>query len=858
MKGKWLRRSAICPLFALLLAALLTGAAEATQRWVVTSPVAPVFEDLKDVKAASNGRWEAYQPKEEENTFCIAYGDTLEAEPSKQEGWLSIKAGPDGTELLGFVEQKLLVPMPEHEGFAPRPWQVLKDGAMPYLLPGSLPLSDYSKFTLPRGAVVTALGQKQGEDGALWVLCTFYTNYDEGPDREALSALQEKAGSYGPAFSGSDSRQAWLRAEDLRDLSASSPDLTRVEEENLPASLEEEARAALLKNGFYLDPAPQFREFLQEDDLVDCYAEMNELTAKFITADLPMHAFHLYFDRSLQKLEEKALAPRVTGLLNAMRDAAAKLPKQLSASEPGRTAAANVKGFIALGLYLASNGKGDVPAEVREFAEGAMRGSGILEANPFTELPQDLSLFGPRGHYTLNDGLKAYFRASYLLGTAWPLDSENGAAATLILNHILSAPEVQKRWRAVADPISYLVGSSNVNSWDDLSAALKPFKLEDLAKPDRVKALVAALDAAGKKSVIQKLDGKKFAVLPRRVTFDAMVFDALTFPATSTREDMRPLPDPLDVMAVLGSPTAQAEVKPNGKFKDYEKNQRAMADLWEAYSTGKDGDNVYTDILKFVRAYLAEAGSKQFFANRPAWGYKKLITAEAAMTELKHDTILYAEQSGAEMGDGGGDLWIPGPFKLPIPRSYVEPVPALYSALAEAADRLVETLTKLLPKENEKWREYYAANLMSFAKDMRGLTAIAERALDDSMTWEDFEQLLSFRLASVLPEDIGEIVGEEAQRQLRMALVADVATSVPTGEVLFMGTGTPRKLRVYVNDKSGGFRVTEGYMFSYYTFTTPMGEKRMDDDEWKALVYDEKRQDELKMALPYWQNKVND
>ena len=47
-------------------------------------------------------------------------------------------------------------------------------------------------------------------------------------------------------------------------------------------------------------------------------------------------------------------------------------------------------------------------------------------------------------------------------------------------------------------------------------------------------------------------------------------------------------------------------------------------------------------------------------------------------------------------------------------------------------------------------------------------------------------------------------------------------------------------------------------MFSYYTFTTPMGEKRMDDDEWKALVYDEKRQDELKTALPHWQNKVND
>ena len=58
------------------------------------------------------------------------------------------------------------------------------------------------------------------------------------------------------------------------------------------------------------------------------------------------------------------------------------------------------------------------------------------------------------------------------------------------------------------------------------------------------------------------------------------------------------------------------------------------------------------------------------------------------MTELKHDTILYAEQSGAEMGDPGDD-WEAGPFSQPFARGYVEPEPKLYRALAESARKKI-------------------------------------------------------------------------------------------------------------------------------------------------------------------------
>ncbi|MCR5347269.1 MAG: DUF3160 domain-containing protein [Fretibacterium sp.] len=811
-----------------LLLLALCGTAAAAQKYVVTGRLAPIFEDFSKTKAAPEGGWVVIP--EEMECSALAYGDVVEGAPAKRKGWLSL----EGEGVNGLVELALLTPMPKYKALEARPFQVLTEGLIPHLLPGKCPVSDYSKFTLPRGAVVMAEGRAEA-DGASWILCVFSTNFSSDERPEGVDA----------DFAGSDRRCAWLPEADLRDLAASKPELSRVEEENLPDSVDGDVKKFLLKNGFYVAPSPIIPEFLREDDMVDLYGDMNIHTPKFITADLPLHALHLYFDRALQKVEEKALVSRTADLVTAMRDALKKQPKP--ASELEKKARGKVSGFLALALHLITNGGSELPGDVQDFAQGVMSGEGA-GANPFTELPQDFSLFGPRGHYTLNDDLKAYFRATYLLGTGWPLDSETGAAATLILNKLLTAPAVQKRWRALYDPITTLVGGSNVNSPEALSKALRPFKLADLGKPDRVKALMEALDKAGKGSVIQKLAGKKFALLPRRVTFDAFIFHTLTHPATQNRT----LPDPLDVMAVLGSKPAQDEVKQYSSFKSYEDNQKKLIGMWPSWSGADDGANVYTSILSALRTYFASKGSSQFFAGTPAWSYKKLMTAEANMTELKHDTILYAEQSGAEMGEGGGTL-VAGPFELPIPRGYVEPVPELFDALASVARDLAKTLKPLLPDENEYVEEHYRTRLTEFAESMETLSGIAGRARDDTMTYDDFQTVLNFKLPSVLPEDIYEVMGETGQNMLKMALVADVATDAEKGSVLYMATGAPRKIHVYVNDKSGGFRVTEGFMYSYYTFVGPMLERRMNDDEWKAKVYGG---EDLTEFLPAWNEKL--
>ena len=832
MKWKW---------FALLSLLLCAAAPASAERYVVTGRMAPIFEEARSARPAPQGGWRTVG----ENVNAagvLAYGDVVEGSPSGD--WVSLTAGPEEGAPLGFVELALLSPMPEYEAFKARPWQTKRTGMIPCLLPGRLPVSGYSPFALPRGAVVMGEGRAKDVSGKGWILCSFATDY---------AGAETEDEDEDPSIAGSDRRMAWLPEADLTDLAASKPELSRVEEENLPQSLGIDARKFLLKCGFYIDPTPLLPGRLQEDDMADLYYAMGENTPRFIAADLPLHAFHLYFDRALQKVEEKVLIQRTYELLRAMRGVAVKFGRDVK-TDLGRQAMGNVQNFLDLALHLLTNGGTDLNDGIRPFAAMVMAGEGAGE-NPFTEGIQDFSLFTPRGHYTLNDGLKRYFRATYRLGTPWPLDSETGAAATLILNSILSQPAVRQKWEALYGPMTYLVGGANVNSPEGVSEALRPFKLADLGDAAKVKALMKALDEAGKASAIQKLAGKKFAALPRRVTFDALIFHTLTWPDTGTENDKRGLPDPLDVMAVLGSAEARREVERYEKFKGYEANLEKLAGLWPSYRSSKDGQNVYTDILDLFREYVASKGAEQYFAKSPAWGYKKLLTAEAAMAELKHDTILYGEQSGAEMG-AYGEVWAAGPFELPIPRGYVEPVPELYAALAKAAKRMAEFLKPLFPDESD---EHYQEAFSNFAESMDELAGVATRAREDRMTYEDFMTILTLRLPSVLPEGFFEVNvnDEKGQDMLKMALVADVATdNETTGQVLYMGVGAPRAICVYVNDKSGGYRVTEGYMFSYYSFTRPTLERRMDDEQWKEMVYGPARQDELKKLLPYWHDRM--
>jgi hypothetical protein len=110
----------------------------------------------------------------------------------------------------------------------------------------------------------------------------------------------------------------------------------------------------------------------------------------------------------------------------------------------------------------------------------------------------------------------------------------------------------------------------------------------------------------------------------------------------------------------------------------------------------------------------------------------------------------------------------------------------------------------------------------------------------------------SFDISLLLPPGI---YGIEDWEQLRMAIIADVATDFLDGRVLYAATGTPREITVFVNDRSGGPRLARGYVYSYYEFAGSLSDGRMNDDEWRGMVYDEERQADLIKLRPGWYSR---
>ena len=80
-----------------------------------------------------------------------------------------------------------------------------------------------------------------------------------------------------------------------------------------------------------------------------------------------------------------------------------------------------------------------------------------------------------------------------------------------------------------------------------------------------------------------------------------------------------------------------------------------------------------------------------------------------------------------------------------------------------------------------------------------------------------------------------------------MALVADVHST--SDEALEVATGIPYRIYVLLNDDHGGRRIGVGYMFSYYEFTQPANQ-RMNDEEWKSIVYSDSS--DMAQYLPDW------
>jgi len=482
--------------------------------------------------------------------------------------------------------------------------------------------------------------------------------------------------------------------------------------------------------------------------------------------------------------------------------------------------------------------------------------------------PQDYTQFTPRSHYNKNSILRSYFRAMMWYGrNNFVLKSPELTRDALNISLLTKNTGELKNWEYIYVPTSFLVGKSDDLSIYEYNTDLEKINTtiidsgivnkvqEDMKAyqdPQIMSSVLVGNNvfSSSKSELVNNTKGFRF--MGQRFTPDAFVFTSLTqgdeVPDTVTGQKLPSSTTALMIMSVLGNKTAdpliQNWIGANAPESDkvLTNNLNALKDIFSKISTDTWTQNIYWGWLYTIKSlYTGDVDKTGYpmFVKNDAWNLKNLQASLGSWTELKHDTLLYAKQSYAELGGGGGEL----PPLPPVPKGYVEPNIPFF-------DRLIALvqMTKDGLKSRNLINGMFVSRNDSFVKSLNFFKDIAVKELqNEKISDDDFETLRT--QAGYMCDLLGPLPGEEVhEKDVRSALITDVQTDIKKNQILYEANGIPNYIYVAIKDQNGA-RLTKGLVFNYYEFNTPIGQ-RLTDQDWWTLNY---IQDKSKLpAMPNW------
>lgn len=476
--------------------------------------------------------------------------------------------------------------------------------------------------------------------------------------------------------------------------------------------------------------------------------------------------------------------------------------------------------------------------------------------------PEDYTQYGPRSHYTKNSLLRSYFRAMMWFGrqglvTKSPELTLDALVITWLMGQSNEGSSHLDRWESIYLPTVFFVGRSDDLSVYDYFGVLEEVYGEtvdiagfaDSQRLDQARGLIDTLqgpaimgdafiggDVFAKTKEELQDETKAFRFMGQRFIPDSYMFSQLTqgdeLPDPETGQKLPSTPTALMVMSLLGSERAGQELDTwirNNAAESDRVIPKVMKELEVEFSGLDEADwtqNIYWTWVYTLKGLFEPAGAGYpVFMQQPVWEYKSLNTALGSWTELRHDTLLYAKQSYAEMGGGGEP-----PEPPEVPKGYVEPNPVFFERFEGLATMTYEGLDS-----RELLNPTYKARMEGFLETLDFLRQIVIQQLDNqTISEEDFERLRNIgrETADLAYPLAGDLLTEG---EARSAIIADVHTDVPKGQILYEATGLPRQIYVAVKDVNGT-RLTRGVVYSYYEFGAPLGQ-RLTDEAWQEKVY---------------------
>lgn len=651
-------------------------------------------------------------------------------------------------------------------------------------------------------------------------------------------------------------------------------DLGKVGNLSRVSGLKTEHRDLLARQGFFLapQPAPSPKKTgdgpLTATHLFHVY-ERNDYQRfpSFVTVDLAIDTTHIYFEAVLRDLEEHQLAPVLEAGISGLVRQSDKL-RAGAKSPQGQQAASRAETFWAVALHLLDPAA-SIPKAVRakttevtavvESATGALP-AGVLKADV------DVTQMRPRGHYTRNPALGRYFRTMSWLGmAAFPVEGahEDAAAVAALTRGYLGSEDGRKSLRRVLDLTAFFVGGADAAGLDQAAAILSRtvpgaagLGVDSLTADDALARFREGLAASVPKQKIET-SAREIRVLGRRAFEDAIAMQAL-IPALDATATPANAPDLIARLmgaraaaTLLGSKEAELALARDLPAE----TQRALSPKIDVARSGlssasrdrwsKDAYHGTLDALRTL--FDPPAPATPPLLDSAAWRLRAVQAFAAGWAELRHDTILYGEQLGAECDAEA----------MEPPASWVEPVPRLYRRLAAMVRALEKRLTAAgidlgfkLERREEPTGEDAAdhPDPAEFYKPPAEKTKLVLDFLDFLAETSDLE--LQGRTLDRKRLDRLTTIGGEVEwilmtmansdvlteRDSDMAVVADVFTWRPSAQVLEVAVAHPDLVFAIIPSPKGPV-LARGAVMSYREFLQPSAE-RLTDEAWRSRLHD--------------------
>ena len=622
---------------------------------------------------------------------------------------------------------------------------------------------------------------------------------------------------------------------------------------NMPKALEN----MLSNNGFAIVPD-------EKEQLFHIY-ENNDYHEfpSFVTTDLYLQTYHMYFDYMLRKMEEDKMLGVMTDYCKQLYTAMMKKAKTSKGNM--RNAAQRDAAYFAIAHALFT-GKSTlvVPKKYAAMAKQEISNvkaarSAYSEFLDYKNVKFIYDIYRPRGHYTRSDALKRYFMGMMWLQNA-PFGSDKPdqlRASLLIANEIGSSAKLTQIYKSVDEPIAYLMGSP-----DNLSM----LQVYDIMKDDGVTITKLMTNANDLDRVKKKIEAKdeeqtrirpkyersshcKINFMPQRYQPDGEVLQEMV--DYDNESTLRDVPKGLDVFAAMGANGALSilidEFREDKIWDKYMENMTRMQARMKDIDWSSSVSNMWMQTLKDL---TMKDPKMPYFMKNTSWEKKNLNTALASWTELKHDAILYAKQPmGAECGGGG----LPEPYVV----GYVEPNVAYWTKAIELLDATSKVLTKnnMMTDDMEaitsQMREQAEFLLNVSNKELAG-TPLKEEEYNQIERIGSVFEYLTLQIMDSEPGSRWDLNVTGTDRNI--ALVADVYTANadnnPSKSVLYEAVGPAHSIYVVV-EIGGHLYLTRGAVFSYREFKEDIAAPRKTDEEWQQELKTQPHK-----GIPDWMKQV--